>query len=325
MEPSIDVVIPAFLEAGVVDAKIQSLRADFADYGGRCRIIVVASDTESADAAAAADIVLLTGRHGKARACNEGLQRSDADVVVFSDANCQITPRSDWVGILLASLRDWHLVSARKGESGGMDSAFWRLEERIKTSSETTVGTLAVAGEFMAARRSDLLPLTPGVILDDLDIALSFAFRGLSVTSSGAIRTTEPAAPPSEQWERRVRIAQGLFTEALPQTKSLLSLPVGRLFVAHKLARTTVGCLSFWLAVLGTSVLWVPASFALVPAALAAVAGYVGKLTVPSRMRPVVTIFGLQAVPVAGGARALRRSIMTRQASTDGLWRKVAR
>lgn len=327
LNPSVDVIVPAYLEAGVIGTKIEDLRVALSQHSGRTRVIVVASDMETAAASAAADLVITTGRNGKAAACNAGVAESDADIIVFTDANCRIQPLMTWVDLMLEDLGCWHLVSASKGETGGMDGAFWALEKRIKSASQETMGTLAVAGEFLATRRGDLRPLKPGVILDDLDIAFSYAFRDLTVTVSSRVTTLEPAAPPDEQWERRVRMASGLFGEALPQTSKLITRPVGRLFLAHKMARTTVGCTGFWLAVAGLSSLCLPVSLIAFGIAIYGAAAYAGKVSVPKTkaLRPVVSIAGLQAIPVMGALRALRYRRSRRVSGSGGLWRKVAR
>ncbi|WP_166772160.1 glycosyltransferase [Cellulomonas uda] len=325
--PSIDVIVPAFLEAGVVADKIRALHEDLDSYPGRGRVVVVASDQATYDAAEAADLRILTGRNGKAMACNAGLDRSDADVVVFTDANCEILPRKEWTRHLLEALTTWHLVSGMKSEEGGSEGAFWKFERAVKLSSHDSTGTLAVAGEFVAARRRDVEPLRRGVILDDLDLAMDFALRGLSVTATPRIRTTEPAAEPTDQWERRVRIANGLFREALPRARELVRIPVGRVFVAHKLARVTLGCLGFWAAVLGASLVALPLSVAVLGAVVYAVASYAGRVPLPRALRPVAAICGLQAAPVFGLSRTLARGLRRTRTSTsaDGIWTKVAR
>ena len=55
-------------------------------YNQSLPLRIAESDDATAEAAAAADIVVRAGRDGKSQACNLGLSESDADVVVFTDA-----------------------------------------------------------------------------------------------------------------------------------------------------------------------------------------------------------------------------------------------
>lgn len=323
--PSVDVIVPAYLESGVIAAKIADLREGFEGYGGSSQIIVVASDPETAAASSAADLVISSTRSGKAAACNAGLGRSCADVVIFSDANCQIQPKREWLTLVLQELADWHLVSAHKGESGGMDGPFWALERRIKSSSGNSIGTLAVAGEFLATRRADLEPLDSGIILDDLHVAFSYAFRDLSVTVSNSIQTAESAVAPKDQWERRVRIAAGLISEALPLAPRLMATPIGRVFIAHKLVRATVGCGGFWLAAMGLAAIFPPISIVVIPLVLYAAAAYAGRAELPKPLQFLATVCGLQAIPIAGALRVLQNRACDRGRLGEGVWRKVAR
>jgi hypothetical protein len=160
---------------------------------------------------------------------------------------------------------------------------------------------------------------------DDLWLALDFHARGLTVTTSAAITTSEEPAAPEDQWERRVRIAHGLLSEALPRTGSLARTPVGRHYLAHKLYRITVGPAAFWTAAVTLMSLrpsiTVPAVG--LPVA-AAVAQYRGLTGVRTPLDPMVAVVAMQAVPVAALLRIVRRRLDRRGQPSPG-WRKVPR
>lgn len=324
-DASIDVVIPAYLEAGTIGVKISETREAMSEHPGRSRIIVVASDEATAEAASAADEIIRSGRSGKAAACNMGVASSDADVVVLTDANCTIWP-GNWVREVLTELDSWDLVSANKQETGGSETAFWALERWIKRSSAGSVGSLGVAGEFIATRRADYRPIPPGAILDDLLLAIDYATRGLSVSVSSVINTTEPPALARDQWERRVRIATGLLSEALPRVPELSQSAVGRVFIAHKLTRVTVGCAGFWLALVGSCFLVPVAAPFIVGATGASLLSYGGWLSLPRPFSSACAPVALQAVPLAAAVRVLRSAIRPNPPTGGlGLWRKVPR
>ena len=322
--PSVDVGVPAYLEAGTIANKIRDLSADLAAHDGRTRVIVVASDTETAVAAASADRVLEIGRSGKAAACNAGAEASDADIVVFTDANCKILPNS-WPREMVSLLGEWNLVSGQKGETGGMEHAFWAVEGMLKGVGRGAIGTLAVAGEFIATRRSDYRPIPPSVVLDDLAMAMDYASRGLSVMASPTIRTDEEAASGADQWVRRVRIAEGLHAEALPRIRELALRPEGRVFIAHKLYRVTLGCAGYWVFVLGL-LRNRPSWSAVVVAHLGyGVLGYAGRLPMPKALQVFAAIPGLQAIPLASALRLFSKALRGNAGSGGALWKKVPR
>lgn len=316
---SLDVIIPSYLEAGVIGQKIADLRGDLRDWPGVARIVVVASDDQTADAAREADLVIHASREGKAAACNLGVAKSTADIVVLTDANCRIEPPS-WPSRLAKHLQDWSLVSANKTEAGGSEGAFWALERATKASLAT--GTLSVAGEFLAFRRGDYRPIPKSTVLDDLSIALSFASRGLPVTVAPDLTTTEDAVTGREQWERRVRIAGGLFTEFVPRVPELMTTPNGRIFVAHKLYRVTVGCVGFWVFVTAASFVLPPWSFLVALAAAYLSVSYHIPAVAPPVLAPLVTAVGLQTVAPAALFRQLRQS---GPKEGTGLWKKIPR
>lgn len=321
--PSVTVIIPAYLESGVIGRKVEESTRALSRAGVLGEVIVVASDMETALAAGAADLVIHGARGGKAAACNEGVAASHGEVIVLTDANCRIGP-DDWVSRTLELLGQWSLVSANKTEVNSSESAFWWLERKVKRGTAGAFGTLAVAGEFMASRRADYRPLEESLILDDFAMAADISERGLGVTVADDIWTEESAATPHDQWERRVRIAEGLLSEAVPRAPSLVRSPAGLMFVAHKLYRVTLGCIGFWIMVGGATFAAPVVSFLVPIAALYAVLAYAGHVRVPHSMRGLSTVVGLQFVPVAATWRLVKRRLA---ASDDnrGLWAKVAR
>lgn len=323
--PSIDIVIPAYLESGAIRQKISEIRSASGLYSGEVRVIVIASDPETAAAAraAAADIVVETVREGKAAACNRAMAIATAEIVIFTDANCTIVPH-DWLNRTIASLQFRHLVSAVKGEQGGTEGAFWRLENLIKRAGYNN-DTLAVVGEFIAVRSTFLTPIRPTAALDDFELAANFASQGLRVGLVPGISTTEKAVSQRQQWDRRLRIAEGLFTDAIPRIPELMNLQAGRDFIAHKISRATIGCAGFWLAVFGGA--FASRLFARLGLPIIALAGlsYRGTLPLGDRFTSVLAPIGLQFVPPAAVVHALRRRTSRANATPNALWRKVPR
>lgn len=321
---SVDVVIPAYLEAGVIGEKIAQLREAFASYEGPSRIIVVASDAGTAQASSDADLVLEMERGGKAAASNAGVELSTAEVVVLTDANCDIQPAS-WPLTMIDELNSFDLLSANKGEQGGAEGLFWAYERAIKRRS--SAGTLAVVGEFLATRRAHYRPVSTGAILDDFELAVEYDRRGLRVGVSQVIRTTEPAATPREQWERRVRIAEGHYADTIPKLGRLIATDLGRRFAVHKIYRVTLGCAGYWMCVLGVMLALPILSPAIVAGLCYTFFAYRGDVRSPRVLRPVIAIAGMQFVSPAALARSIRRRRKRAESSPSSaaLWSKVAR
>ena len=323
-DPFVEVVVPAFLEENTVGATVARLGADLRKASVRHVVHVVASDEGTAAAAAGADKVTLTGRGGKPAAVNAAVEQSTADVLVLTDANCRIDP-PDWPVRMLRELRETSLLSANKTENRSDDVLFWRLESVLKRDASDNGGTLAVVGEFLALRRRDYWPIPPATTSDDLWLAIYFDARGLRVSVSPTIVTSEDPVPRREQWERRVRIAYGQLSEVLPRLPALLRTPAGRNYLAHKMYRLTIGAAAFWVG-LATAVSARPrvlGPLVGVPVA-AAIAQYRGLLPIRTRLDPVAAVVALQAIPVAAVSRVLRRRLRRSQPTSVG-WDKVPR
>jgi cellulose synthase/poly-beta-1,6-N-acetylglucosamine synthase-like glycosyltransferase len=323
-DPLVEVIVPAYLESSTIGPSVERLVQDLTKAGLRHRVHVVASDEATALAAAGASQVTSAGRNGKPAAINLGVAGSEADVIVLTDANCEIQP-ADWPGILLAELADADLVSGNKTERASTEALFWRFESWVKGRRHGRSSTLAVVGEFLAFRREQFRPVPPATMTDDLWLALDFNARGLRVVTSASISTSEEPVSPADQWERRVRIAEGVLTEALPRTWELAQTAVGRHYLAHKVYRMTAGVTAFWVTTASLAG-WRPRSTAplVVLPVTAAIAQYCGVLRVRTPLDPVSALVAMQAVPVAAALRLLRRRLGHGVGPAVG-WRKVAR
>jgi hypothetical protein len=322
-EPSIDVVVAAYLESSVIGETIDRLHEQLKAVPGRTRVLVVASDPETARVARAHGAkVHDTLPLGKPAAVNLGVHVSNADVVVLTDANCEIVP-DIWPQLMLAHLECADLVSAVKTESGKREEAYWAYEKAVKRFGRPRRETLSVIGEFLAFRREQFTDLPREVLADDLQMAEDFTVRGLSVQVVPGIETIEPPTPGPAQLERRIRISAGHWAQAIPRSRALAAFPAGRQFLAHKGYRMSIGALGFWLAVVGVGLALPPwSTLAVTVAVVLAFTCYRYWPNSPAPIRLFSTVFVLQAVTVLGAARALRRAVVSQPQYG---WKKVAR
>lgn len=317
---SLEVVIPAYLEAGPLPATISRIRQEIGSWPGQSLITVVASDSDTAKSARGADRVIEVERCGKPSAINKGVELSTADIIVLMDANCAISP-SGWSRILFDDLQVADLVSASKSERGGREAAYWKYE-KVLSGEQGLNDSLAVVGEFLAFRRADFLPVPVNAQLDDFWIAHSFFGRGKRVCVDSRITTQEDEASIRDQWERRVRIASGFYSEVVPNVGSLLRSRVGLDYALHKPLRMTVGAAGFWLAAFGAFIVAPPVSCLATAVVFgSAIAAYATGSPKFIAGRMLTSAIALQLVPPAG----LFRALQGRRKDRGPGWRKIPR
>jgi glycosyl transferase family 2 len=242
--PGISVIIPAYLEAGLIRAKVEDVAANH--YPGELEIIVAADDPETAAAAreTRATVLEVSERSGKAAALNRGIAGATHDIVVISDANTTLAPRS------LEHLVRWFAdpgiaaVAGEKRVSGGRgESAYWKFESWLKQREFMIGTTIGIVGELAAIRRDWWRALPDDVTNDDLWLALDLSSRGARIAYEQLAIATEPELPLSDEWQRRTRIVAGALDvlwrrrdELVPGATSVTDQVWG-----HRLIRMTAG------------------------------------------------------------------------------------
>ena len=252
---------------------------------------------------------------------NRAAIASTSDIIVFTDANCEITPIG-WPAYAAEGLESAGMVSSAKAEAGGGDGLYWLLERVTRGKVDGRQPTLAVVGEFMAVRRELYSPLDPNTLLDDFLLAWTVVEAGSTVVVDSRITTVEPATPAREQWGRRVRISEGVLKTLGTRMPRLLHNQLGRRALMHKLYRMTLGAFGFWLAaamVVFATPTWIGIGVAAL--LLVSVISYVGWAPIPGAAGSVAAVVGMQAVPVA----AWGKLVIGRRSRGFAGWDKVAR
>jgi cellulose synthase/poly-beta-1,6-N-acetylglucosamine synthase-like glycosyltransferase len=243
--PSVSVVVSAYRESAVIEAKVSDVFAN--GYLGNLEVIVIADDPDTARVArnTSARVIESAARSGKAAALNVGMAQAAHEVVVFSDANTELKPGS------IAALARWFedpTVGAVAGEKyvGGAKgmSAYWRFESWIKKHESLTGTTIGFVGELGAARKSLCKSLPENVTLDDLWFALDVIEGGGRVVYEPEAVAYEPASPTwGDEWKRRRRVVTGTL-DLLWRRRALLG-PRHRNVAAqlwgHRLVRSSIG------------------------------------------------------------------------------------
>lgn len=243
--PDITVIVPAYLERGVIAKKVKDVLAN--GYPGGVTVLVVADgdeETAAAARAAGADVLLLTERGGKSQALNAGVARAGTEWIVLSDANAELTPGS------LTKIVSWlddetvGAVAGEKLEGDGGELAYWKFTSWIKRAEWRLGSTLAMDGGLCAVRKSAWGPIPRDISCDDFWISLDMNDRGYRVAYEPEARVIEETIGSfGLSWERRTRVlGSSLFV--LWKKRHMLSPLSGAVsgkIWGHKLWRSSLG------------------------------------------------------------------------------------
>ena len=324
--PDVTVIVPAFREQAVIEAKVADVRAN--GYPGSLRVLVVADDAETAAVAQATGVdVLAPGRRvGKAAAINAGAAAAADPIVVLTDANAMLSPGA------LALLVRWFddpavgAVAGEKRVAGEGQGAYWRYESWLKRRESARGSTVGLVGELAAVRRELLRPLPEDVSVDDLWIALDVLGQGRRIVYEPDAQAVEEPSPTwRTEWDRRTRVVCGVLDVLWRRPE--LSLPgrgpVWAELWGHRLLRSSAGPVAHALLLLlalrrvrRSAVAAVFAGGHALAAGSAVRQARGADLRAPERL--AVQVLFLQAVALGGLTRFLR-------GERPALWRKEER
>lgn len=213
---SVEVLVSAADEEAVIGQRIANLLAQ--EVSASYRITVGcdgAADRTAERAREAGDarvcVVEFVNRRGKAAVINDLVTASEADVIVFTDANTHFEPGA--VECLTASFLAPE-VGAACGRlvlrGSDAESAFWDRETRLKESEGRLGICLGANGAVYAARREDISPLPSDTAMDDFLIPARIARRGRRIVFVGdAVAREEASGDVRREMARRFRIGVG--------------------------------------------------------------------------------------------------------------------
>lgn len=278
----------AYNEARVIEAKLENLLALRDDHPDLEILVYV---DQSSDATAEicrryADRITLrvaAQRTGKTHGMNLLVAQTDADIVVFSDANVMLDPNvllqleqhfaDARVGCVCGNLIYTNADASTTARSG---SLYWRFEEWVKRLETDTGSVMGADGSLFAIRRALHEP-PPDHIIDDMYVSFMVLCGGHRVVQAQDVRAYEESVTSmNEEFRRKVRIACQAFNVHRLMWPRLRQLSAGSLYkyVSHKLLRWfTIYLLALaWLAWLGAALVAgrfeLVAAVAVVPVAL---------------------------------------------------------
>jgi lipopolysaccharide/colanic/teichoic acid biosynthesis glycosyltransferase/glycosyltransferase involved in cell wall biosynthesis len=180
------VVVPAYNAGDTISACVHALQQQTIDRA-RYEVIVVddgSSDATAGRAAEAGACVVQQPHRKSAAARNTGTRTARAEVVCFTDADCE--PRSDWLASLLAGMAD-PSVAGIKGtyatRQRSLVARFVQLEYEDKYDLLRTKPTIDFIDTYSAAYRRDVLLANDGFdegfqYVEDQELSFRLAARG---------------------------------------------------------------------------------------------------------------------------------------------------
>ena len=226
---SLEIILSAADEEDVISDRVENLLDQESSVplsvsigcdGCRDRTLALASAFAGAaggeGSAARVRVVEFPERRGKAAVLNDLLRGSEADVVVFTDANTRFEPGA--VEALALAFGDPSVGAAcgrlilEPGASGGTpESVFWDRETRVKMAEGRLGVCLGANGAIYAARRAWIEPLPPATTsMDDFLIPARIARQGKRVVFiEEAVAHEEAGRDVAAEISRRFRIGIG--------------------------------------------------------------------------------------------------------------------
>jgi cellulose synthase/poly-beta-1,6-N-acetylglucosamine synthase-like glycosyltransferase len=220
--PRVAMLVSAFNEEAVMAEKLRNCAA-IVYPPGQLEVLLGldAPADRSAEIAGRSELPNLrlfpfTERRGKLAVLCDLAARTDAEILVFSDANTMLEPDAVQklvrhfahrrVGAVCGELR---VVSGE--QKAALESAYWRYEVTLKFLENRLNSVLGANGAVYAVRR-ELFRMEPAWIIEDFLLPMDIRFRGWRVVYDPEAMGTEEAAPSfAAEFQRKVRIGAGDF------------------------------------------------------------------------------------------------------------------
>jgi cellulose synthase/poly-beta-1,6-N-acetylglucosamine synthase-like glycosyltransferase len=251
--PSVSIVMVVRNEAAVLERKLKNLLE--LDYPKELSEIIVISDgsTDTTDEILnyhAADrrvrIILNPESRGKAACLNDAIDAARGEIIVFTDARQKVEAGA--LRLLAQQFAD-SLVGCASGELmlGDPDSGeamcgvglYWRIEKNIREMESASGSVVGATGALYAARRSLLVAVPAGTILDDVYIPMHVVRQGFRVVFVPSAHAWDIADQGTDrEFSRKVRTLSGNY-QLVQLAPWLLgaSNPLRFEFISHKLLR----------------------------------------------------------------------------------------
>ena len=250
--PSVAIIFAAFNEQEVIADKLRNT-ASLRFPPDKLEVLLGLDAPTDASAERARSVAMpglrifeFPVRRGKFEVLCDLVQQTSADILVFTDANTILDP--ECVSKLVRHFSDPRVgaVSGEEVRFGAEGCSgellYWRYESAIKILESRLDCLLGANGSVNAIRRTLFKPKA-AYLMEDLQISLAIRFGGHRVVyDPEAIAMEDTVASVKGQFERRVRIAAGVF-QAWLQNPGYLNPLQGApafAFISHRVLRMLV-------------------------------------------------------------------------------------
>ena len=265
----------AYNEEAVIRQKIENMLA-LRKAAGELDILIyvdAASDrTAEIIASYEPEVTLVASneRHGKPWGMNRLVGLTDADIVLFTDANVMVDENAiaglrhlfadPEVGCVTSHLSYTNPDDTATSEVG---SFYWRLDEWTKGLETDTGSAMGADGSLFAIRRELHRP-TPDHLIDDLFVSMSILCKGKRLIRGADVRAYESHTTIAhDEFKRKVRIAcqcMGVHRALWPEYKTLSAWNLYK-YIGHRLIRWVGGYFLLASALFASLALWVGFGF----------------------------------------------------------------
>jgi cellulose synthase/poly-beta-1,6-N-acetylglucosamine synthase-like glycosyltransferase len=255
-EPEVSLFVAAYNEKEYVDDKVMNhLSLNYPQDKIQHIWITDGSDDGTPDALRKYPQIEVhheAARGGKIGAINRGMQFVKAPIVIFSDANTNLS--ADTIRIITQLFSDPDvgcvagekriLTSEKEQAAGAGEGIYWKYESTLKKWDAELYSVVGAAGELFAIRRELFEEVEQDTLLDDFIISLRIASKGKTIQYSPDAYAIETAsANVKEELKRKVRIAAGGIQSIIRLKHLLNPFKHGTLsfqYISHRVLRWTL-------------------------------------------------------------------------------------
>lgn len=252
--PEVTLMICAYNEQDIVDSKMENTRQ--IKYP-KLKVVWVTdgSNDHTNDYLAKyhdVEVIYSPERRGKTAALNHGLSLVKSELVVMTDANTMLNPKSIqeivrcFMDPKVACVAGEKRVAARhEGQAAAEgEGLYWKYESTLKRWDGELYSAMGAAGELCAIRRSLYEPMPENALLDDFVMSLRMVDKGYKIAyTTDAYAMEYGSADLIEESKRKRRIAAGGLQSIwwLRNMMNPLRQPVVAFqFVSHRVLRWSI-------------------------------------------------------------------------------------
>jgi cellulose synthase/poly-beta-1,6-N-acetylglucosamine synthase-like glycosyltransferase len=211
--PTVSVIVAAYAEQEVIADRVANLRS--LDYpAGHVQVIVACDgspdETAARARAAGADVVLELPRGGKVRAQDAAVERSESEIVAFSDANVRWEP--DALTRLVAPFSEPDVgyvcgdVRFVSDSGDNQEGLYWRYEMALRSLESRVRSVTGGNGAIYATRRSSYI-VVDAIMGHDLSFPFNMVKRGWRAVYAPDAHASEKMVPTIEgEFDRKRRM-----------------------------------------------------------------------------------------------------------------------